>query len=204
MPHSLSALLTPTRVPHTRLLKHWKGQIVSLLALVRHPHAHSLASTLVRSHSCSRARFLLASSLARLPASCSLVLTRSRFLSGSLACFLLASLLAHFLSCFLSLERTSNSFYICGPSRRAQSPAKLTPPHLRTVTVATRTLEKGRVSASVKEMCVNVAEEKKGGHQRSRKKYVHKCVCRKEKKKASHKRGDLFFTLLNASHLKSH
>ena len=43
--------------------------------------------------------------------------------------------------------------------------------------------EWGRASELVKEMCVNVSVVKK---------------------KASHKRGDLFFALLNASHLRSH
>ena len=63
---SLSALLTPTRAPHARLLKHWKGRIASLLALVRQPHAHHTLA-------CSLARFL----------ACMLPL----WLASSLACF---------------------------------------------------------------------------------------------------------------------
>ena len=63
VPHSLSALLTPTRAPHARLLKHWEGQIVSL-ALVRHPHVHhTLVCTLPRLHASSLARFLSGSLL---------------------------------------------------------------------------------------------------------------------------------------------
>ena len=150
MPHSLSALLTPTRAPHARLLKHWEGRIVSLLALVRYPHTQSLASSLARSHPLWLACPLL------LSRACPL-LVHSCFLSGPLAWFLLASLLLHAssLAFFLLFERISNSFSICGPSRRAQSPPKLTPPHLRTITMTTRALKKGRV-------------------QRSRNKYGHK------------------------------
>ena len=56
VPHSLSALLTPTQAPHARLLKHWEGRIVSLLALVRHPHVHhTLACSLAGSHASSLA-----------------------------------------------------------------------------------------------------------------------------------------------------
>ena len=60
VPHSLSALLTPTCAAHAHLLKHWKGRTdwrIVLLALVRHPHAHSLTSSLARSHACF-SRFL--------------------------------------------------------------------------------------------------------------------------------------------------
>ena len=68
----------------------------------------SLASPLL----CAYIRFLLAS---RAYFSCLLL--------GSLARFLLASLLPPWLSFtpLSSSERSSNSFYICGPSQRAQS-----------------------------------------------------------------------------------
>ena len=61
--------------------------------------------------------------------------------------FLLASLLPPWLSLALFLtsfssEWTSNSFYICGPSRRPRVRPKLTPPHLRMVTMTTRALQK--------------------------------------------------------------
>ena len=101
--HSLSVLLTSTHAPHARLFKHWKGRTdwrIVLLALVRHPHAHSLASSLARSHACfSR---LLVPTLACFHASCSLLCLHARmllrlrtpslarFLSGSLARFLFA------------------------------------------------------------------------------------------------------------------
>jgi len=39
VPHSWRCCSYP-HAPHARLLKHWEGQIVSLLALVRHPHVH--------------------------------------------------------------------------------------------------------------------------------------------------------------------
>ena len=85
MPHSLSALLTPTRAPHARVLKHWEGRIVSL-ALVRHPHAHhtlAFFSSFMRLHPLlarfSRLLLLLASWLA-----CPLL---ARFSSPSLAFF---------------------------------------------------------------------------------------------------------------------
>ena len=68
VPHSLSALLTPTCAAHAHLLKHWKGRTdwrIVLLALVRHPHAHSLTSSLARSHACF-SRFLPAHFLSRI------------------------------------------------------------------------------------------------------------------------------------------
>ena len=103
---------------------------------------------------------------------------------------------------FYSAQRCS--CYTCGPSRRAQSPPKLTPPHLRTVTMTSRAHQKkAGVGACERNVCINVAEEKIRARVRARERNVCKHVCRTEKK-ASHKRGDLFFTLLNASHLKSH
>jgi len=166
VPHSLSSLLTPTRAPHARLLKHWEGRIVSLLALVRHPHAHSLASSLVGSHASSLAHFISglllpshASALAFFPSllraytlTSSLALLHTRFFPRALTHslppshaytrFLLASRVLPLSLTSLS-EWTSNSFYICGPSWQAQSPPKLTPPHLRTITMTTRRSKKG-------------------------------------------------------------
>ena len=84
VPHSLSALLSPTCAPHARLLKHWERRIVSLLALVRHPRARSLLP--------SRAS-TLASFSARLPASCSLLFSHA----SSLAFFSLRTDLQFFL-----------------------------------------------------------------------------------------------------------
>ena len=151
VPHSLSALLTPTRAPHARLLKHWESRIVSLLALVRyHTRTTCGACSLAGLHASSLARFF------------------PRALQLSLS-FWLACPLAF----FFSSERTSNSLYICGPSRRAQSPPKLTPPHLRIITMTTHALEKGRASALAKEICAETLLRKnKGGCQHSRKKCV--------------------------------
>ena len=142
MPHS-SALLTPTRAPHARLLKHWEGRIVSLLALVSHPHAyHKLACSLAGLHSSSLARFL-SDSLLLLTLQLSLSFSFSSPSSFSHPFTSLASAFFSLLSPPLfSSERTSNSFYICGPSRRRSVRPKLTPPHLRTVTMTTRALSK--------------------------------------------------------------
>ena len=54
-------------------------------------------------------------------------------------------------------ERTSPSFYIGGPSGRAQTPPKFTPPHLRTVTVTTR---KSAVIPAYEAMSVVLGEQK--------------------------------------------
>ena len=99
-------------------------------------------------------------------------------LTYGLACFLactlplwLASSRARFNSRFLfsslalSLSSPQNGapicFSICGPSRRAQSPPKLTPPHLRTVTMMTCALSKNAgISARERNTCINVAVQK--------------------------------------------
>ena len=148
MPHLLSALLTPTRAPHARLLKHWEGRIVSLLALVRHPHAHhTLACSLADLHASSLARFF---PRALTPSSCSLLVLSSPSLSFSFSSpllFLLSrlaffSLLSPFSSHF-SLLRTDLQFvlYLRAVSAGTVHP-KLTPPHLCTVTMTTRALTK--------------------------------------------------------------
>ena len=122
----------------------------------------------------------------------------TRFLLASQAYFSFSSpSLAFFRPAFFLRTDLQFVLYLRAVSAGAVRP-KLTPPHLRTVTMTTRALKKGerlssqkivaeeewgRASELVKEMCVNVSVVKK---------------------KASHKRGDLFFALLNASHLKSH
>ena len=114
VPHSLS-LLKPSRAPHACLLKHWKGQIVSSLALVRHPHAHSLASSLALLHTCfSR---LLASFPRFFPHALPCFLF-SRACSLALPFWLACPLLARFSSRVLPLslsfffERTSPILFI--------------------------------------------------------------------------------------------
>ena len=158
MPHSLSALLTPTRAPHARLLKHWEGRIVSLVP-VRHPHAHHmLACSLAGSHASSLARFSLARFFPRaFQLSLSFSLLRTYTLASFLVCFLSRLLLGSLARFFSPSVLTSNSFYIRGPSRWAQSPPKLTPPHLCTVTMTTCALEKkAGVGARERNECKSV------------------------------------------------
>ena len=166
----------------THMIRCWPGQTPT-----HAPHARLLTCTLplwlTSSLTCFNSCFFLSSLVPLLI-----------FLSG----FLSRSLLPPLTS--LSSERTSNSFYIFGPSRRAQSLSQAHPAPLahgyhddpctlkkgghRHSRKNVAEVKYGRASELAKEMCVNVSVVKT--------------------KKSSHKRGDLSFTLLNASHLKSH
>ena len=160
-----------------------------MLALARHPHAHhtlACRSTgndkLSRCRRWSDTRFLLASQAYFSFSSPSLSFFHPAFFRSAFFHLPLFSLP------LFSSERTSRSFlYLRAIFAGAVRP-KLTPPHWRTVTMTTRALSKKegvgaherlllrkngrRASELVKEMCVNVSVVKK---------------------KASHKRGDLFF-----------
>ena len=127
MPHS-SALLTPTRAPHARLLKHWEGRIVSLLALVRHPHAHHMLT-------CSLAGLHASSSFSSLA-----------FFLVLFSLLLLSPLtsLALFLSLLSPQNGPSIRFISAGHLTGAVCP-KLTPSHLRTFTMTTHALFKKAV-----------------------------------------------------------
>ena len=94
----------------------------------------------------------------------------------------------------LSLAR----FYIPGPSPQGAVHPKLTPPHWGTVTMTTRALSKKASVGAREEMLLRKNE---GGLQSSRKNVCERVCLRK---KASHKRRDLSFTILNTSHLRSH
>ena len=185
MPHLLAALLTPTRTPHARLLKHWVGRIVSL-ALVRHSLLARFSRPLLFPLTLFSSRF----SLLTLFSSDFSILTlfSSHF-----------SLLTLFSSHFFSSECTSRSFlYLRAVSVGCRPPQAHPAPlargyhndpcapkkgRRRSSRKIAAEEEWGRASELVKEMCVNVSVVKK---------------------KASHKRGDLSFTLLNTSHLRSH
>ena len=186
MPHSLSALLTPTRTPNARLLKHWEGRIVSLVP-VRHPHAHHmLACSLAGSHTSSLARFSgsrLPSCISTLAFFLSLAHLHTRFFPRALPLSLTSRLTCPLLFSFC----TDLQFFLYPwpVSAGAESPQAHPAPLMHRYH---------------DDLCAR----KKGRRRRSRNKCMHQCVCRKEEKKALHKRGDLFFTLLNASHLKSH
>ena len=168
-----------------------------MLALVRHPHAHSLASSLVCSHSGSLAhffshalaRFLFASLLAR-------------FLSHFLFSLLARISFARFLSAFFPLNRPPILFIYAARLSGRRVPQAHPAPLAHRYHDNPCARKRAGLSARERNMCINVAEEKKGWASALAKEMcVNVSVV---KKKASHKRGDLFFTLLNASHLKSH
>ena len=99
-----------------------------------------------------------------------LTCTLPLWLASSLTCFhpLLARFSRFLLSPLTSLasERTSNSFYIAGRLGGRRVFPKLTPPHLRTVTMTTRALSK-KVGVGARER--TLLRKNKGVRQSSRK-----------------------------------
>ena len=136
MPHLLAALLTPTCAPHACLLTCGLAHFLTCTLPLW------FASSLARFNSRFLSRFLLP------PLSLALLL-------------LLPPLSFHFSRlCFLPQNGPPIRFISAAVSAGAVRP-KLTPPHLRTVTMTTRALGKRRASALAKEMNVKVSVEKK-------------------------------------------
>ena len=144
MPH-LVALLTPTRAPHARLPKHWKGE----LSLQRWSDTRFLVASLALCFFLSPFAFpLLTFSLQTLSlhtfSPFRLFLLRTSLSSQNVP----LSLFPHFfyISERLSSQNVPHAFSCSFLYRRAVSTGavrpKLTPPHWGTVTMTTRALSK--------------------------------------------------------------
>ena len=167
----MAALLTPTRAPHARLPKHWKGELSP--ALVRHPLLGRFSHPLLFP--------LWNFSPQRTSLFCSFFYISERLSSQNVP------------------HAFSRSFlYPWALSVGSHPPQAHPAPLGHGYHDDPYTLKKGGHRSSRK----NVAEEKRG---RASELVKEMCVnVSVVKKKASHKRGDLSFTLLNASHLRSH